>query len=133
MAKEPKLDATVKTQLASLTLDNAALTKRVTELEDENKALKRQTVELANVIENDLKADLVLKIMTKSDYKESDLIDLKAEQLQTIDETLSRSKGVDSVYKPIRAGTASQSEARLTVGNLYNKSRKEILDMGGEF
>ena len=133
MAKEPKLDATVKTQLASLTLDNAALTKRVAELEDENKALKRQTVELANVIENDLKADLMLKIMTKSDYKESDLIDLKAEQLQTIDETLSRSKGVDSVYKPIRAGTAGDMSARNTVGSLYGKTRKEILEMGGEF
>jgi len=133
MAKEPKLDTTVKTRLASLTLDNAALTKRVTELEEENKSLKRQTVQLASVIENDLKADLKLKIMAKSDYKESDLTDLKVDQLQTIDETLSRSKGVDAVYKPIRTATVGEPSARMTVGSLYNKTRKEILEMGGEF
>lgn len=132
MAKT-KVDATVKTELARLTLDNANLTKRNVELEEETKSLKRQNVQLANVIENDLKADLTVKIMAKSDYKQSDLEELKVEQLQTIDETLSRSKGVDSVYKPIRAGTASQSNARLTVGSLYNKSRKEILEMGGDF
>jgi hypothetical protein len=133
MAKEPKVDTTVKTQLASLTLDVNRLQKENQRLEEENKGLKRQNVQLASVIENDLKADLKLKIMAKSDYKQSDLEDLKVEQLQTIDETLSRSKGVDAVYKPIRAGTASQTEARMTVGSLYNKSRKEILEMGGEF
>ena len=130
---DKKVDTTVKTELARLTLENAGLTKRVTEQEDEIKDLKRTNVQLAAVIENDLKADLKLKIMAKSDYKESDLTDLKVEQLQTIDETLSRSKGLDAVYKPIRAGTASTSEGRLTVGSLYNKSRKEILEMGGEF
>jgi len=128
-----KLDATVKTELARLTLDKANLTKRATELEEENKSLKRQNVQLANVIENDLKADLTVKIVALSDYKQSDLEDLKVEQLQTIHETLSRSKGADAVYKNIRAGTASQSNARNTVGSLYGKSRKEILEMEGEF
>lgn len=132
MAKK-KLDSTVKTELARLTLDNANIKKELERLMDENKSLKRQNVQLANVIENDLKADLTVKIMAKSDYKQSDLEDLKVEQLQTIDETLSRSKGLDSVYKPIRAGTASKSEGRSTVGSLYGKSRKEILEMGGDF
>jgi len=130
---DKKVDTTVKTELARLTLENAGLTKRVTEQEDEIKDLKRTNVQLAAVIENDLKADLKLKIMAKSDYKESDLTDLKVEQLQTIDETLSRSKGLDAVYKPIRAGTASTSEGRLTVGSLYGLTREEILKKGGEF
>lgn len=132
MAKT-KVDATVKTELARLTLDNANITKRMEELEEENKGLKRQTVELVSVIENDLKADLTVKILAKSDYKQSDLEELKVEQLQTIDETLSRSKGLDSVYKSIRSGTSSTSEARNTVGSLYGKTRKEILESGGEF
>jgi len=130
--KKVQMDATVKTQLASLTLDKAALSKRVAELEEENKALKRQTVQLASVIENDLKADLKLKIMAKSDYTENDLEELSAEQLQTIDETLSKAKGGDTVYRPIRAGAASD-QTRLTVGSLFGKSRAEILAMGGEF
>ena len=132
MAKT-KMDATVKVELARLTLDNASLDKEVQHLRDENKGLKRQNIELASVIENDLKADLLVKIMAKSDYKQSDLETLKVEQLQTIDETLSRSKGVDAIYKSIRTGTASESSARTTVGSLFNKTRKEILEMGGEF
>jgi hypothetical protein len=132
MAKK-EVDTNVKVELSRLSLDNANLTKEAKRLTEENKSLKRQCVQLASVIENDLKADLILKIMAKSDYKQSDLTDLKVEQLQTIDETLSRSKGLDSVYKPIRAGTATEKSARTTVGSLYGKSRKEILEMGGDF
>jgi hypothetical protein len=74
-----------------------------------------------------------LKIMAKSDFKDADLEPLKVEQLQQIDETLSKSKGGDTVsYKPIRAGTDS-SVGRTTVGDLYGKSKKEILEMGGNF
>ena len=127
------LDSTVKTQLAKLTLVNSRLQKEKEGYEEENKALKRQNVQLASVIENDLKADLKLQIMARSDYKESDLETLKIEQLQQISETLSMSKGVDaSSYKSIRAGTASEGKGMTTVGSLFGKTRDEILAMGGE-
>jgi len=88
---------------------------------------------LASVIETDLKADLKLKIMAKSDFKDSDLQPLKVEQLQQIDETLSRTKGGDTAsYKPIRAGNDS-SAGRTTVGDLYGKTREQILAMKGDF
>jgi hypothetical protein len=131
--KETATDTTVSVQLASLTLDNARLQKENTEQKDEIKALKKQNIELASVIENDLKADLKLKIMAKSEFKEADLEPLKVEQLQQIDETLSKSKGADSIsYKPIRTGNDS-SEGRTTVGSLYGKTRQQIIEMGGNF
>ena len=126
-------DQTVSVQLSSLTLDNARLTTENTRLMDENKALKAQNVELASVIETDLKSDLKVKIMAKSEFKEADLEPLKVEQLQQIDETLSKSKGAASaVYKPIRT-TGDAAVGRATVGNLYGKTRAEILKMGGDF
>jgi len=132
--KETATDATIGVQLASLTLDNARMKKELQQALDENKALKKQNIELASVIETDLKADLKLKIMSKSDYKEADLEPLNVEQLQQIDETLLRSKGTDTAtpYKPIRAGTDS-SLGRTTVGNLFGKTRKEILASQGDF
>ena len=131
--KETATDATVGVQLAALTLDNARMQKENMQLIEENKLLKKQNVELASVIENDLKADLKLKIMAKSDFKEADLEPLKVEQLQQIDETLSKSKGADTVsYKPIRTGGDS-SLGRTTVGNLYGKTKEQILAMQGEF
>jgi hypothetical protein len=131
---ETAMDSTVKVQLASITLDNARLQKENTQLLDENKALKTQNVQLASVIETDLKADLKMKIMSKGDFKDADLEPLKIEQLQQIDETLSRSKGVDSAvsFKSIRTGNASGA-GRMTIGDLYGKSRKQILEMGGTF
>ena len=138
MSEKPKtetaLDSTVKTQLASLTLDNGRLVKENEVLKEENQTLKKQNIELASVIETDLKSDLKLKIMSKGDFKESDLEPLKIEQLQQIDEVLSRSKGADSTvsYKSIRAGNASET-GKTTVGDLYGKTRKQILDMGGNF
>jgi len=131
--KNIALDKTVKTQLSKLTLDVNRLNKENEALKDENKAIRKQNIQLAQVIESDLKTDLIMNIMAKSDYKHSDLEDLKVEQLQTIDETLGRSKGEDSVYKSIRTGSASQSSRRLTVGSLYGKSRNEILESGGNF
>lgn len=130
------MDSTVKTQLASITMDNGRLTKDNAALLEENKNLKKQCIELASVIETDLKSDLKLKIMSKGDFKEADLESLKIEQLQQIDEVLSRSKGVDSLgasFKSVRAGNASNENARMTIGDLYGKSRKEILEMGGNF
>lgn len=137
MTEKPKtdtaIDSTVRVQLASITLDNGRLLKENAVLLDENKNLKKQNIELASVIETDLKADLKLKIMSKSDFKEADLELLKVEQLQQIDETLMKSKGADSVsYKPIRAGNDSD-KGRGTVGNLYGKTREQILAMQGDF
>jgi len=132
---ETAMDSTVKVQLASLTLDNGRLAKENLVLIEEVKNLKKQNIELASVIETDLKADLKLKIMSKGDFKDADLEPLKIEQLQQIDETLSRSKGADSMnasYKPIRAGNDSQT-GRTTVGNLYGKTREQILAEGGNF
>ena len=131
---ETAMDSIVKTQLASITVDNGRLQKENAALLEENKQLKKQNIELASVIETDLKADLKLKIMSKGDFKDADLDPLKVEQLQQIDETLSRSKGVDSAvsFKSIRTGNASGA-GRMTIGDLYGKSRKQILEMGGTF
>jgi len=124
----------VKTQLASLTLKTAELEKALDEVTLERDALKKQTVELASVIENDLKADLKLRIIAKSDFSEKDLETKTVQELQQIDEILSTSKkGGDATYKPIRVGTASASDARMTVGSLFGKTRDEILKMGGDF
>lgn len=125
---------TIKTANAKLTLDNAHLTNENTKLADENKALRTQ-LELSNsIIENDLKADLIMKIQAASDYPETDLLKLSPSQLQTIEETLSKSKPAIATeqYKSIRAGSAS-ADSKLTVGNLYMKTREEIQKMGGDF
>ena len=136
MSKKQKAATdTVNVQLGTLTLDNAKLQKDIETLLEENKNLKKQIVELASVIENDLKADLKVKILAISDFKEAELEPLKAEQLQGILETLSKSKAGDTAtsYKPIRTAGDSSDKGRTTVGNLFNKTRKEILEMGGEF
>lgn len=138
MTDKPKVTAlndSVKVQLSSMTLQLTELKKDYQRIENENKALKKQNVELASVIENDLKADLKVRIMARGEYKETDLEDLTVEQLQMVDETLSRSKGASATFpfKSINAGTASTGSGRMTVGNLYGKSRKEILESGGEF
>jgi putative lipoic acid-binding regulatory protein len=126
------VDTTVKTQLRSLTLDVARLNKENQQLTEESKGLKRQVVQLTNVIDTDLTSDLKMKILATGDYNEADLEDLKVEQLQTIHEILSKAKVKgDTVYKPIRVGAATP--ARGTIGNLFGKTRKEILEMGGEF
>jgi hypothetical protein len=137
MIEKPKTetatDSTVQVALASLTLDNGRLQKENVQLTDENKALKAQNVQLASVIENDLKADVKLKILARTDYKASDLEPLTIEQLQQIDVTLSRTKGGDAAtYKSIHAGNDSQA-GRTTVGDLYGKTREQILAMQGDF
>jgi hypothetical protein len=134
--KEGIASDAVKTQLAKYALDEAHNTKIIEVLTEENKALRKQLDEATSVIENDLKADLKLKIMAASDYDEAGLESLNVAQLQTIDETLSKSKGFDAVvtYKSIRAGNvAADTNARLTVGNLYNLKRDSIIKMGGDF
>jgi hypothetical protein len=129
-------DNTVKVQLASLTLDLASAKNEVERITAENKALRTQNVELASVIENDLKADLKLKIRARSQYTDADLEPLTVEQLQQIDETLMKGKGIDNStvsFKSIRAGDTADHAGRLTVGSLYGKTRKEILESEGEF
>ena len=133
MANKKTASDTVKTQLASLTMQNAALIKERDEKAAENEKLRKQNVELASIIENDLKADTIVRIVAMSSYKEQDLENLKIEELQQIEETLMKTKGADKLpYKSIRAGAAQQGQGRLTVGTLYGKSREEILEMGGE-
>jgi hypothetical protein len=139
MAKTKKAtasDQTVKVQLASLTLDLASANTELDRITAENKALRKQNVELASVIENDLKADLKLKIRARSQYTDADLEPLPVEQLQQIDETLAKGKGIDSSsvnYKSIRAGDTVDRAGMLTVGILKGKTREEILKMEGNF
>lgn len=129
---------TYKTANAALALENAQL-KNANEIAiAEAKALHQQLEQANSIIENDLKADLTLKIMAASEYREDDLLKMTPSQLQVIEETLSKSKGFaaassQGVYKSIRAGNASTANSNLTVGNLYGKTPKEIQDMGGEF
>jgi len=129
-------DPTVNARLASLTIDLERAKQDVDNLTTENKALRKQNVELASVIENDLKADLKLKVRARSKYTDADLESLTVEQLQQIDETLTKGKGIDNsiaTFKSIRAGDAADHTGRLSVGSLYGKSRKEILESQGEF
>ena len=139
MAKTKKATAsspTVNAQLASLTIDIERLKKDNEKITIENKALRKQNVELASVIENDLKADLKLKIRARSKYTDADLENLTIEQLQQIDETLMKGKGIDNSpgsFTSIRAGDTADHTGQLTVGALYGKSRKEILESAGEF
>ena len=125
---------TYKTVNAKLTLDKAHSDALYAQASDENKALRLQLEQANSIIENDLKADLILKIQAASEYTEADLLTLTPSQLQTIEETLSKSKGfeVATSYKNIRAGNAS-ADSRLTVGSLYGKSREDIIKMGGDF
>jgi len=131
--KTESLEPTVKVQLASLTLNNASLNTEITRLTEENKELKKQCVQLASVIENELKSDLMVKVMAKGDYKQSDLEALNIDQLQQIDETLSKVKGASAaIYKPIRTASGEPNDSRMTVGSLYGKTRSEILAMKGD-
>jgi len=125
---------TYKTANAKLALDKAHFEKLFTEASEENKVLRAQLEQSNNIIENDLKSDLIIRIQSASEYKETDLLSLSPSQLQTIEETLSKSKNFDvaTSFKSIRAGSASTS-SNMTVGSLYGKTAKEIQAMGGDF
>jgi hypothetical protein len=90
--------------------------------------LKTQCGELANVIENDLKADLVVKIQaaSKGKYQPDELQNLPVEQLKNIEEVLMKSGAFENAtFKSIRAGSLGfDHSARLTVGSLYKPPQK---------
>ena len=125
---------TYKTANAKLALDKAHFEKLYAQASEELKAVHAQLEQSNNIIENDLKSDLIIQIQAASEYKEEDLLSLSPSQLQTIEQTLSKSKNfeVATSYKSIRAGNAS-ADSRLTVGSLYGKSREDIIKMGGDF
>jgi len=138
MSQTPKTEIasdTYKTANANLALENAHLKNQNEAMTAEIKDLQIQLEQTTTVIENDLKADLILKIQAASEYQETDLLKMTPLQLQTIEETLAKSKGcaaqTQSGYKSIRAGNASAQQDRLTVGNLYGKTRQEIMQMEG--
>jgi len=116
-------------RIAKLTAENDAQTKEINELK---RTLKSQN----DILENKLKVDSILNIKAMSDYKDAELEALSIEDLQKLEVALTRSKGIDSSsvsYKSIRAGDSEDHAGRLTVGSLYGKSRKEILESAGEF
>jgi len=124
--KQEASSDTVKTQLATLSLQTATQKNTIQRLRKENDALKQHNSELASVIENDLKADLIIKIMAASKYSREELDKLPVEQLKNVEETLSKTEGfAEATYKTIRAGTAGfDHSARLTVGDLYKPGGK---------
>jgi hypothetical protein len=128
--KQETASDTVKTQLAKFSIENAALLSENTSLKDENTALKQQNIDLANVIENDLKADIIIKIQgaSKGRYQRNELQSLNIEQLKNIEEVLQKTGAFESTatFKSIRAGAATfDHSARLTVGSLYKQPKGE--------
>jgi len=135
MTEIPKTETandTVEHQLDTLSSTNAMLKKANDELIAERDALKKQNAQLGSVIDNQLKADLKVAICARSAYTDTDLAPMTYDQLKQIHDTLSRIKGDTASYKPIRTGSDAQA-GRATVGNLYGKTRDEILKMGGDF
>jgi len=135
MTDKPKTETandTVEHQLETLSSTNAVLKKANDELTTERDLLKKQNAQLGSVIENQLKADLKVAISARSAYTDTDLASMTYDQLKQIHDTLSRIKGDTTSYKPIRTGSDAQS-GRATVGDLYGKTRAEILKMGGDF
>lgn len=125
--KQQASSDTVKTQIAALSLTTATQKETIKRLRKDNDALKTHNLELASVIENDLKADLTLRIMASSKYSKEELGNLDVKQLKNIEETLSKTEAATSAtYKTIRAGNAGfDHSARLTVGSLYKKPEVE--------
>lgn len=118
---------TYKTANAALSLENAHLKNANEVLTDENEALRTQLEQANAIIENDLKTDLIMKIQAASDYQEADLLKMNPTQLQTIEETLSKSKGFtvtqNSIYKSIRAGSASATTPILSPYGLSEEDK----------
>jgi len=124
---------TVENTLKQWAIDKAELVNENTNLKEELAKAKHKLLELDNIVQSDIRADAIMRITMRSNFTRGELESLPVNDLLKIEETLSKTKGVDATYKPIRAGTASESQSRMTAGNLFGKSRKEILDMGGDF
>jgi len=136
MTKKPTTTAneTVASQLANATLRASEFKTRYLQKDAENKLLKRQLTEANKVIEGELRTDLMVHIQAKSDgFSKIELDNKSIQELQQIDATLAKAKGVQSTYKNIRAAGDSEQQGNLTVGSLYGLTRKEILAKGGEF
>jgi len=131
--KEQIATDALKLAYRKLKLDYDELFKKHQSVDADNEKYRKQNKQYQTIVETAIRSDLEKKILARGDFTQADLEVKKIEELQTIAETLSKSKGMATVYKGIRAGTASEKEARSTVGSLYMKSRKEILDSGGEF
>lgn len=119
---------TVRTQLASMSLQVAALTTERDRLANENVALKQTNIDLANVIETDLKSDIIQRIQaaSKGKYQPNELQPLSIKELKNIEEVLVKSGAFDNAasFKSIRAGTAGFDHSnRLTVGSLYKEGK----------
>lgn len=121
---------TVKTQLAQLSLDNAALTTKANRLEKANTLLKQNNLDLTRVIETKLKSDIIMKIQvaSKHRYTPDELQSRTVEELLNIEEVLEKGGALSKSgsFKSIRAGTAGfDHSARLTVGSLYKPPESE--------
>jgi small-conductance mechanosensitive channel len=126
----PKIEIasdTVKTQLADLSLNNSAMSQELTIIREENKQLKQQNIELASVIENQLKSDKILRIQAASKYSREDLANMNIEQLQAVEETLTHTLGYKPNYKTIRVGNGSSNPSRETAGSSFGLNAEEKL------
>jgi uncharacterized membrane protein YheB (UPF0754 family) len=122
----------VAAQLADALLQKSEWKTRYLKKDVENKLLKRQLNEANKVLEGELRSDLLIHIRAKGDFNEADLATKNIEELQQIDATLSKAKGVSATYKPIRTAGDTEQKGLTTVGSLYGKTKEEILAMGGE-
>jgi hypothetical protein len=123
------LDNTVK----ALTVERDILKTAVAALTQEVENLKRTNMKMAEIEDARLTSELTTDIKRIANYSDEDLEGMKTEQMLNVKEILLRSKGTsaEAFYKPIRAGNASTENANLTVGNLYGKTREDLLKSGG--
>jgi hypothetical protein len=112
------------TELTKLRSANAALT-------EENKFQKQQLAEVGAKMDSELRADIIPSIMANSKLGIAELEHKTTAELITFDQILAASNVVSPNYKSIRAGSASINPTRLTVGDLYGKTPKEIAAMEG--
>lgn len=123
------LDNTVK----ALTVERDILKTAVAALTQEVENLKRTNMKMAEIEDARLTSELTTDIKRIANYSDEDLEGMKTEQMLNVKEILLRSKGTsaEAFYKPIRAGNDSTENANLTVGNLYGKTREDLLKSGG--
>ena len=118
----------------ALTVERDLLKAAVASLTTEVEELKKINMKMAEIEDARLTTELSTDIQKIGNFSAKDLENMKTEEMLRIKEILLRGKGVtpEGFFKPIRAGNAAEN-AKLTVGSLYGKTRKEILDSGGNF